>query len=370
MILVADTAVAVPEVSIDAPPAGDMVAIVRAGERGPLRHPEVRFDGIEPGGVGRRGHRVDVQAPEQRQEARMIMDVVQVIHNDEEALARVARPQPPKGLAHLDDALAPPEQATQAVGMDVVEAEEHFGALAPVIRGPHPLRPAPPGPGDAAQGLELQGPPLVEGDHRRPWRARPVELPDAFFFRSNAGSSEVFQVRMRWARRPSRRSSRRTHSSVVGGSSPRCRQYSASLGTVHAENGRPRSAGLDRATSINSRIWGPVMMGSRPFGLGGCSNVVKPLSLKRCTHSYTIVTLQPTRSATSAIDRPRATSVISRYRRCSRTDSRRSVTFACNTRRSPLVNARNRTELAMLSPLGNSVDEGTHYPGQIKLDRH
>jgi hypothetical protein len=29
---------------------------------------------------------VDVQATEQRQEARMIMDVVQVIHNDEEGL--------------------------------------------------------------------------------------------------------------------------------------------------------------------------------------------------------------------------------------------------------------------------------------------
>ena len=137
VILVADTAVAVAEVSIDAPPTGDMVAVVRAGEGGPLRHPEVRFDGIEPGGVGGRGDRVDVQAPEQRQEARMIMDVVQVIHDDEEALARVAGSQPPKGLAHLDDPLAPPEQATQAVGMDVVEAEEHLGAFAAVIGGPH-----------------------------------------------------------------------------------------------------------------------------------------------------------------------------------------------------------------------------------------
>jgi hypothetical protein len=43
------------------------------------------------------------------------MDVVQAIHNDEEGLARIAGSEPPKGLADLDDPLAPPEQATQAV---------------------------------------------------------------------------------------------------------------------------------------------------------------------------------------------------------------------------------------------------------------
>ena len=32
-----------------------------------------------------------------------IMDIVQVIHDDEEARACVARPQPSKGLADLDD---------------------------------------------------------------------------------------------------------------------------------------------------------------------------------------------------------------------------------------------------------------------------
>src|SRR5258705_13037336 len=140
MMFWAAAAVAVGEVAVDAAPRGNMVAVVRAGKRGPLRDPEVRFDGIEPGGVGGRGDRVDVQAPEQRQDARMIMDVVQVIHNDEEALARVARPQPPKGLAHLDDPFAPPEQAAQAVGMDVVEAEELLGAFAAVISSPASMR--------------------------------------------------------------------------------------------------------------------------------------------------------------------------------------------------------------------------------------
>jgi hypothetical protein len=81
---------------------------------------------------------------------------------------------------------------------------------------------------------------------------------------------------MHWPRRPSRRRSRRTHSWVIGGSTPRCRQYAASLGTVQAENGKPRLAGLDRAMSINSRTWSPVMIGGRPRGLGGSSNVVPP----------------------------------------------------------------------------------------------
>jgi hypothetical protein len=175
---------------------------------------------------------------------------------------------------------------------------------------------------------------------------------------------------MRWARSPSRRSRRRTHSSVIGGSSPRCRQYSASLGTVHAEKGNPRSVGLDNAMSMSSRIWGPVMIGSRPLGLGGCSKVVNPLALNRWTPSYTIVTLHPTRSATSANDRPRATSAMSRYRRCSRTVSRRSLTLACSTRRSARVKARSHTNLAMLSLLGDSVGGRAHYPGQIKLGRH
>jgi hypothetical protein len=40
---------------------------------------------------------------------------------------------------------------------------------------------------------------------------------------------------MRWARRPWRRSNRRIHSSVIGGSRPRWRQYAAGSGTVHAD---------------------------------------------------------------------------------------------------------------------------------------
>src|SRR5215831_4807257 len=370
MILLADPPVAVVKIAVDAPPTRDMIGVVRADERGPLRDPEVRFDGIEPGGISGCKHGMNAQASEERQEVRVIMDIVQVIQDDEEPLARITCPQAPEGLAHVDEPFTLAKQTAQAVGMNIVEPEELLGPLATVIRSPHALWPPAPPPRDSAQRLELQRSPFVEADYRRSRRTRPVELADAFFFRSNAGSSDVFQVRIRWARRPSRRRSRRTHSSVIGGSNPRCRQYSASLGTVQAENGKPRSAGLDKAMSISSRIWGPVMIGSRPRGLGGCSKVANPLSLNRCTHSYTIVTLQPTRSATSATERPRATSAITRYRACCRTASRRSLTFVNSTRRSPRVSARSRTELAMLSPFGNSVCGYPHYSSQIKLEQH
>ncbi len=95
----------------------------------------------------------------------------------------------------------------------------------------------------------------------------------------------AFQVRMRCALKPSRRNSRRTHSSVTGGSKRLLRQYSASLGTDQLENGSPRSSGLDNATSTSSRNCSAFKIGGRPFGLDTCSKLEKPLSLNRCTQS-------------------------------------------------------------------------------------
>lgn len=98
-----------------------------------------------------------------------------------------------------------------------------------------------------------------------------------FLLRAKSGSLEVFQVRMRWALSPSRRNRRRTHSSVTEGSSFRRRQYSASLETDQTENGKPRSAGLDRATSTSSRSCAARTIGGRPRGLGTSSKRENPL---------------------------------------------------------------------------------------------
>jgi hypothetical protein len=75
------------------------------------------------------------------------------------------------------------------------------------------------GPKRTSEGLQLQRAPPVETRYRAVRRTAPIEPPDEFFLRSKAGSFDVFQVRTRWAVSPSRRSSRRTHSSVTAGNS-------------------------------------------------------------------------------------------------------------------------------------------------------
>src|SRR5215831_3124599 len=183
------------------------------------------------------------------------------------------------------------------------------------------------------------------------WRAASIERPNAFFLRSNAGSFEVFQVRTRWAVSPSRRSSRRTHSSVTGGSSFRRRQYSASLGTDQTENGNPRSEGLDKATSTNSRSCAARRIGGRPFGLGTCSKLANPLSLNRWVQSYATVKWQPTRSTVSSRLNPRWIWSITRYRWWTRTERVKSLSLDRNTRCSFRVRGRSFRCRAILSSI-------------------
>jgi hypothetical protein len=122
MSRLADATIAISEVAIDPAPPRDMLQIVRAGEGCALGDAEVRFDGVEPRGLGRRPHGVDTQPAEQRQGARRIVNVVQVIHDDDQPAVGIAGPQAPEGLAHVGHSLAPPKQSAQTVGVDVVEA--------------------------------------------------------------------------------------------------------------------------------------------------------------------------------------------------------------------------------------------------------
>ena len=158
------------------------------------------------------------------------MHVVQVVEHHPQSGAWIAAPQPPKGVAQFDHALARAKDPAQAVRMDIVEAEELLGSVAAMIGG------------GAAQGAQFERAPLVEAYYRRPRGALAIEPANRCFFWSNSGSEEVFQVRTRCAVRPSRRSNLLTHSSLTAANSLRLRQYSASLGTDHTENGSPRSA--------------------------------------------------------------------------------------------------------------------------------
>jgi hypothetical protein len=94
----------------------DVLGIVRAGQRRALGDTEVRLDGVESGSLGRRPHWVDAEPPEQRQESRMIVDVVQIIHDDEQPAPGITPPQATEGVAHVGHPLAPPEHTAETVG--------------------------------------------------------------------------------------------------------------------------------------------------------------------------------------------------------------------------------------------------------------
>src|SRR4030095_9098952 len=175
-----------------------------------------------------------------------------------------------EGFAHLAHAFAASKHPVETVGMDIVEAQELFDAVAAMVgRAPaHGLAAA--GPGDASDRTDFQRPPFVEADYGRARRASPIEPPDAFFLRSKSGSAEVFQVRMRCAERPSRRNSRRTPSSVTGGSRRRWRQYSGSCRAVASADAPPEAHLGDYPISLGDagRERQVFDLGSEPAQLG------------------------------------------------------------------------------------------------------
>lgn len=177
------------------------------------------------------------------------------------------------------------------------------------------------------------------------------------------GASRLFcAVRSRdplsWRRSaiPSRRSSRRTHSSLTAGRSPSPRQYSASFATDHFEYDNPRSRGSDRATSISRRNCSALRIGGRPLGFATRSNVRNPLSLNLRIQWYATVKWHPIRSAASSGARPRCTSSMTRYRWWIRALKERSLSFRPNTWRSGRVRRRSCTRRGMEPPPRRSAD--------------
>jgi len=160
-------AVAVAQEAVDATVALAVSRIVGICQGEAAQDPKLRLDEVEPGRVGGREDGLDAQTAEHPQEARMIVDVVQIIHDDEEPAARIAAAQTVEGLGEVQDAFATPEHAAEAARVDVVEAETVLDAVQPPIGCPHAVRTPLHGPGPAAQRFQLQRPPLVEADHRR-----------------------------------------------------------------------------------------------------------------------------------------------------------------------------------------------------------
>src|SRR5262249_900046 len=175
------------KVPVDATTPGDMIRVVRVCDREASQHPELRLDQIEPRRFSGSPHRLDAQSPQQGEERRMVVDVAQVIHDDEQASTGIAGAEASKGLAHLADPLAAPKHTIEAVGVNIVEAQELLDAVPAMVgRAPAPRLPAA-GPGDAAEGADFQWTPFVEAHYGRTRRAVPIEPADAFFFTIKSG---------------------------------------------------------------------------------------------------------------------------------------------------------------------------------------
>ena len=183
---------------------------------------------------------------------------VEVVHDHIQALpARIAGPQPAEGGPDIPGGLPAPAGPHQTVAVHVIEAQELLGPVRAAVGGLLATGMAHARQREPRERAQFQRPALVETDYRSASRPPLVETEDARFFASNAGSGEAFQVLSRWGVTPSRRRTRRTHSSVIGGKRPRCLQYAASLAVDHSVKGKPRSAGRLRATLTSSRTWAP-----------------------------------------------------------------------------------------------------------------
>lgn len=207
---------------------------------------------------------------------------VEIVHDDVQTQpARIARPQASEGCQDVPRRFPASTRAHQAIAVHVIEPQELLGPLDPAVGGALAARMPDPSQPPAGDRPQLQRPPLVEADYRSAVGPPLVEAEDPCFVASNAGSGDCFHVLSRCGVTPSRRSTRRTHSSVIAGNSPRCLQYAVSLAVDHSVNGSPKSTGRLSATFTKARICGPVRIGSRPLGLVGRSNVSNPEVLNR-----------------------------------------------------------------------------------------
>jgi len=238
----------------------------------------------------------------------MIVDVMQVVPNNEQSLARITAAEVAEGFANVRDPFATTKQATEAVGVHIIESQKLFrslsggGRLARIRQGCFC-----PGPSNTTDRFQIQRAPFRrKQNYCAARRATLIERPDEFFLRSNAGSFDVFQVR-----------------NALG-----CKSFAAQQATNPLVGHRRQQFFVDdsippawrptrRRTVIPVRrdsimrhrsvheVVQHVEWADAPSDWETCSKVPNPLSLKRWTQSYATVKWQPTRSAAVSRLNPR-----------------------------------------------------------------
>ena len=104
-----EASMTVVQVAIDAPPPWDVVGVVRVGEREALEHAELRLNDVQPGGLGRCPDRMNPKSSQEREYAGMVVDILEVIEDHEQAFAPVTAAQAAEGaLAPLKHRKNPP----------------------------------------------------------------------------------------------------------------------------------------------------------------------------------------------------------------------------------------------------------------------
>jgi hypothetical protein len=117
MTQVGELTVAVAEVGVNAATPGHVGGVVGIGQGKAFQDSELRFDRVEPGGFRGRPDRDSVQSSQQGEEPGVIVDVVQVVQNHEQSLARITSAEVAEGFADAQDPFVPTKQATEAIGL-------------------------------------------------------------------------------------------------------------------------------------------------------------------------------------------------------------------------------------------------------------
>jgi hypothetical protein len=141
----------------------------------------------------------------------MIVDVVQVVQNHEQSLARITAAEVAEGFADVQDPFATAKQATEAVGVHILESQKLFDSLQTAVDRAHAPGLLLPGPSDTADRFQIQRTPFVETHYRAVRWTAPIERPDAFFYgrtRNPSKSSKRGQMRPRQLD-PARRAGRK-----------------------------------------------------------------------------------------------------------------------------------------------------------------
>jgi hypothetical protein len=105
MVLVLEFSMAVTQISVNALPASGVGRIAGVRHCESLQDSKLRFDQVDPGSFRGSPHRVDAQAAQQGQEARVVLDIVQVAQNHEQPLVGIAPPEPAESFGDFSDSL-------------------------------------------------------------------------------------------------------------------------------------------------------------------------------------------------------------------------------------------------------------------------